>query len=367
MKSDDLEKLIQSGKYPLCISLIIPTDRLSKARNYELLKNAMRKARKLMSHHQVPDEVNDRLNIQLDTAFIHVPKTVSAGLGIYISPDEHRVVLFPFEVKQKIIVAEQFEIRDLLYLREYAARYCVLNLSKKGVQLYEGTLNTLTEVKDGNFPLLYHDTFEYAHATRADSTNSSLKGFEREKNEITEIRLTAVFRDADVYVRKYLADDTRVLVAGTQRMIALFRKVSQLKHHLAGQISGSYNDNHLEQLQQAAWETIIRIRSKAIDEQIEVIKEKRNGLVAEGMRQAWEQASEGKGQLLLVEKDFHRRAYCKPGEQKLYLQPPVEPYEVIPDAVDTLIDVVRSRKGDVVFTENGKLEDFAHLALVLRY
>jgi hypothetical protein len=367
MKSDDLEKLIQSEKYPLCISLIIPTDRLSKARNYELLKNAMRKARKLMSHYRVPGEVSNRLNHQLEAVFVRVPKTVSAGLGIYLSPDEHWFVLFPFDVKQKIIVGEQFEIRDLLYLREYAARYCVLNLSKKGVQLYQGTLNTLTEVNDGNFPLLYHDTFEYARATRADSTSNSLKGFEREKNDITEIRLTAVFRDADAYVRKYLADDTRILVAGTQRMIALFRKVSTLKHHLAGQVSGSYNENHFEQLQQAAWETIIRIRSKAIDEQIEAIREKRNGLVVEGMRQAWEVASEGKGQLLLVEKDFHRRGYRKPGERKLYLQPPVEPYEVIPDVVDTLIDVVRSKKGDVVFTENGKLEDFAHLALVLRY
>ncbi len=76
---------------------------------------------------------------------------------------------------------------------------------------------------------------------------------------------------------------------------------------------------------------------------------------------------EGRGLMLLVEKDLHHRGYRKDEPGTLHLQPPTKPYTIIPDAVDNLIEVVRAKNGKVIFTENNQLEQFNHLALLLRY
>ena len=41
--------------------------------------------------------------------------------------------------------------------------------------------------------------------------------------------------------------------------------------------------------------------------------------------------------------------------------------DVIPDAVDEVIETVLNKGGEVVFTENGQLDTYQRIALVLRY
>jgi hypothetical protein len=60
-------------------------------------------------------------------------------------------------------------------------------------------------------------------------------------------------------------------------------------------------------------------------------------------------AMEGRGLMLLVEKDLHHRGYRKDEPGTLHLQPPTKPYTIIPDAVDNLIEVVRAKNGKVIF------------------
>ncbi|MFZ6014666.1 MAG: hypothetical protein ACOYXT_30275 [Bacteroidota bacterium] len=366
MKNEEIDRLIQHSQSP-SISVIIPLDATDKKTNYETLKKSLQKAKALLKNRAIEEGVKNKINIKLDTVLTYIPERFSNGLGVFISPTQSAIIPLPFKVKLKVAVNDCFETRDLLYLKQYSSPYFVLNLSKKGVHLYYGTMDEFMEVKDGKFPLPYADQFEYERASIANSSSSALKSFERDKNEISEIRLKATFSEADVFVKHHLSNDVKLLLAGTQKMIALFNSVTTLKSQIAGIISGSYSESNFNKLCESTWRTIIRVRNREIARQIEEMKEKRNGHLAEGVQEAWTAATEGKGLLLMVEKDLHHRAYRKETGNKLHLHPPKKPYGIIPDAVDDLIKIVRKKKGKVVLTDNDQLKAFDHLALQLRY
>lgn len=366
MKPFQIDSLINRDKSP-CISIIIPTDRINASKNYELLKKSIKKAKALLLSKALPEDVTKELISKIDMSSTRIPETVSEGLGFFISQAQYNVVTFPFKVKHKVIVDNSFSHRDLFYLKQYSTPYYVLNLSKRGVHLLKGNLDELDEIKNEKFPLLYEDQFEYEPASAASSNSNSLKGYEKEKTQITEIRLRSVFRDADASVKPLLSDETKLLLAGTQKMISLFAGVTTLGDHLNGKVTGSYDENNIQRLRENAWSAFCRISKKEIARQVEDLQEKRNGHLAEGIRQAWAAAIEGKGLMLVVEKDFHHLAYRKEGLNRIQLQPPEKPYAIIPDAVEDVIEAAYSKKGKLVFTENGQLKEFDHVALVLRY
>ena len=83
--------------------------------------------------------------------------------------------------------------------------------------------------------------------------------------------------------------------------------------------------------------------------------------------EVWRSANLGRGKTLYVEADYH-----EPGrlDESSMLLLPVDNAmgpDVIPDAVDEVIEMVISKGGEVVFTESGALEKYQRIALVLRY
>lgn len=366
MKNELLDTLLKSNE-PACVSIIIPTDRVNTKKNIELLKKSIKEAKALLMARKLPDDVTNETITRIDMSIIRMPETVSEGLGFYISQHQFAVVTFPFEVRHKVIVGGSFALRDLLYLKQYSVPYFVVNLSKKGVQLFKGVLDDLEEIKDEKFPMLYEDQFEYQPAALANSSSNSLKSYEKEKNQITEIRLRSVFRDADAHVRKLLSEGTKVFLAGTQKMISLYTSVTELGDRITGKVAGSYDGNNLSKLRENSWLAYCRVSKSQIAKRIIDLQEKRGGHLAEGVQEAWTSAANGKGLRLMVEKDLHHLAYRKEGQDTIQLQPPQKPYTIIPDIVDELIDTVQSHGGEVLFTENGQLKEFHHLALVLRY
>lgn len=366
MKTTEIDKLINNVEES-CVSIIIHTDRVDKTKNYESLKKAIQKAKALLKVQRFTIGVKSELGTKIDQLIPQIPVGLSDGLGIYISLTQSAIATFPFPVEQKVKVGKTFEARDLLYLKQYGLLYYVLSLSKKGVHLFKGELNELEEIKDEKFPLSYRDDFEYERASIADSSASSLKGFEKEKGEISEIRLKAVFREADVLIAPRLGDGRQLLLAGTQKKISLFNAVTDHEKHIIGKISGSFNKNNFIKLKESAWQAYVRFRKNEFVRLIQNLDENDNKHIAEGIEEAWTAADEGKGLMLFVERDYHHRAYRKDAQNNPHFQPPKKPYTVIPDAVDNLIKMVESKNGKVLLTENDQLKDHGHLALVLRY
>ena len=83
--------------------------------------------------------------------------------------------------------------------------------------------------------------------------------------------------------------------------------------------------------------------------------------------EVWRLAHEGRGHLLLVERDFHFPAKVDETGRHLTPADDVTAPGVMDDAVDEIIEMVLSKQGQVVFLENGQLEAHQRIALILRY
>ena len=88
-----------------------------------------------------------------------------------------------------------------------------------------------------------------------------------------------------------------------------------------------------------------------------------------GIANVWTAAQERKGGLLVVEKDYACKAKIGSDKYDLILDDLDidEPYVTLKDAVDDIIELVVKSRGDIVFVNNGKLEEFNKIALITYY
>ena len=92
------------------------------------------------------------------------------------------------------------------------------------------------------------------------------------------------------------------------------------------------------------------------------------GLGVEGIEEVWQAARQGRGALLLVEKDYKKTGFiAKEDDTVLHLVPPHTAHEILPDAIEKTIALVLQKNGKIIFTENDALADCQRIALITRY
>ena len=376
MKSEKLlgEELLtmQKEKGKICVSIIVPTHRLSPERRVDKLEveRALDNARQFLQFRYTEPQIKPLLQA-LDELYKEIDFTHNSdGLGLYVSPNIKFSVQFPFPVEEKVMVGDNFELRDLLYKVNYANPYFVLLLTEKRVRLFEGIWGEINEIKDKNFPKEYKE--EYIYNPPSQSTSyagySHVKGFEKDKSELEAIRFKDFFRHTDKLLNDYLVNNTPLILLGVEKELAWFENISVHKKNIIGKITGSYNYSNPTQLADMAWPVM---RSHLDNERVQLIKEftEKIGehLGISGIQEVWQAAKEGKAFKLLVEKDFRSPGFVDKDAYRLYLRPPQTPHKVLADAVDDIIEMVLEKNGQVFFTDNGMLKDYQRVALITRY
>jgi hypothetical protein len=87
-----------------------------------------------------------------------------------------------------------------------------------------------------------------------------------------------------------------------------------------------------------------------------------------GLSQVWRSTMEGRGRLLIVERDYRQAARKVDNNLTISMdEESINPWNSIPDAVDDIIQLTLKNKGDVVFVENGKLKEYQRIVLINRY
>lgn len=370
MNTSDIDMMLAEKGNP-CISIVIPTARFTRERmqNPELIERALLRAKQLLTNSAWPTDKIMALNAKLDSMLDKIGYIrFQEGLAIFISPNVFKITLLPFPVKEKVILGKTFEIRDLIYFGQFLKPYYLLTISKKRVRLFKGSGHDLQEIINNDFPKQYIEEYEYARPSIG-SSSSALKDFERDKSILQETRQKSFFKQADDTLIKYIREDTPLFVAGVGEELANFEHVTHHVKNIAGKIAGNYDIDAVHPLAESAWKQIKEIVKASHDELLLKLHEdvgKR--LAVDGIRDVWKAAKEGKGLTLLLEKDYQVTAYRDPlSDSNIYLTPPVGKYEVITDAADDVIEVVKEKGGNVVIVENGELKNFERVAMILRY
>ncbi|HJW15643.1 MAG TPA: hypothetical protein VJ499_00905, partial [Flavisolibacter sp.] len=170
----------------------------------------------------------------------------------------------------------------------------------------------------------------------------------------------------DIYISK---KDSQVIVCGVKSVTASFLNHSKHDDKIVGVLHGNYSHLNETELGQLVLPLLLAEQEeKMLDEISELEEKKGEGLVEEGILDVWAAITEGRGYILLVEKDYDVKVYYdKNYPLEIHMTPPVHTPGILENAVDKLIEMLLNKKGKVLFLNNGMLGDHKQIALITRY
>jgi len=351
-------KQLQSLINVPALSILLPTHRTSPDNKQDPIrvKNLVDEARERLAKEFSIRELEPLLN-RLETLVseIDYPHTLD-GLALYVSHDFAKLYYLPFSVPARVVIDKTFATRDLVYGLHRALRYWVVLLSQGSTRLLAGTGETLEEVQDENFPI--------------QMTGPGATGpipFDADSSYLDD-RHRRFFQQVDSAFTGYAQDESLPLVVGgVVRQISFFQEVSQYTSAIAGTLSGNFDKATIAELSQQVWPIAQSVLEAKKDNALQALDAAMSSSsVVSTIEEAWRLAQEGRGKLLLVEKNYHVPAVLtENGGLELVEQPGGT--EVMDDAVDEVIEAVLAKGGEVAIVNDGALSIHQRIALTLRY
>jgi ACT domain-containing protein len=352
----ELNQLQSLVKIP-ALSILLPTHRTSPDNKQDPIrvKNLVDEAKERLAAEFSNQELEPLLK-RLDTLVntIDYPHTLD-GLALYVSHDFAKLYDLPFSVPARVVIDQTFATRDLVYGMHRAQRYWVLLLSQSYTRFFAGTGETLEEVQDGVFPM---------QMTGPGAT--APMPFEADSSYLDD-RHRRFFQQVDSAFTTYEDETLPIVVGGVDRQISFFREVSQHSGSIVGTLSGNFDKATIHELAPQVWSIVQTARK---EQQANALRSLDAAVssrsVVSSIEEAWKLANEGRGKLLLVEKNYHVPAILdEEGRFEVVNQPGGT--DVMDDAVDEVIEAVLAMGGDVAIVDDNALSTHQRIALTLRY
>lgn len=353
----DLKELQSLVSTP-SLSILLPTYRNfpDNKKDSIRVKNLVNEAKERLSQEFSNREIAPLLQ-QLETLVgeINYPHTLD-GLALFVSPDFAKLFYLNFPVRERVVIDRTFATRDLVYGMHRMRRYWVLLLSQASTRLLLGTGENLEEIQDGNFPM-----------EMTGPAGTTPIPYEADSSYIDD-RHRRFFQKVDEAFNTYAQDESLpLIVGGVVRQISFFQEVSQYADAIAGTVTGNFDKATLPELQPQVWPIALSTRKEKHDRALKALCDAvGEQKVVSILEEVWKLAQEGRGKLLLVEKNYHVPAVVtESGGLKVVEE--VGGSEVMDDAIDEIIEAVLLQGGEVALMDDGTLSDYQKIALVLRY
>ncbi len=281
------------------------------------------------------------------------------GLALFVNEAIAQSARLPFEIDARVVLGESFATRDLVRALNRSPRYWALSLGEQPTRLYAGVRDSLVAVQGWGFPLHYEPTSDTGPGPGEFGVEWSTYQLDRHRQ---------FFHTVDGLLDPLLAADPQPLVlVGVQRYLSVFSEVSRHASAVIGALAGSPAKTSEADLARLAWPII----QEALHQQRLAMAETLSRAVgahraASGMEDVWPLAQQGRGDVLLVEEDFHYPARLDPSGR--FLKPADNPAApgVLDDAVEELVTTVLTKGGRAVFMDPDTLAQHQRVAMVLR-
>jgi hypothetical protein len=361
MTVKDLATLTPSG-YP-AVSLLMPTHRTPPENQQDpiRLRNLLAEAKRRLEEDQsVPREVAEEIYEEIADAAAHVDlRQLGDGLALFASPGEVHVRMLHTPVQEQVVVADSYQVHDVVADAARRHRYWVLVLSEQPTRLWSGDGPNLVEVTSHGFPFTHEGPGGTTGLPRDYGQRPSAHRDERHRQ---------FFRDIATALAEIDAMDSRPLfVLGVERYLAFFAE--EWGRPIAGTVKGNYDHAgapEVYRLLTAQLEAHTAIEQVAALEKLDVARGANR--FAAGLPEVWALARQGRGAHLLVEEGFHSPAWVH-GD---HLHPPDQephrdsPAVLVDDAVDDIVEAVARNGGEVTFVRDGSLASDGRIALIVR-
>jgi hypothetical protein len=351
-----LNKLMEVKEYP-CVSILLPTHRTApdNQKNAIRLKKLVRQASDMLEKELGKrDSKGLTEKIVKLVARVDISRTLD-GLALFVNKDIEQMVDIPFRVKERVIIDKTFATRDLIKSVNRGTNYFILDLSLHRARLVSCFRDQATEITQNGFPM--QSEFEMLELNPTD--------FSREKKK----QIKEFFNRVDkTFLANYNFGDTKLVIAGVQKNLSLYREATDSKGIIYEQLEGNYEATSVHDLGKKAWELV---REKNKKERHTALNEIQNAIsaqkLASGITEVWRFANEGRVNMLVIEEDYHISA-ASGNDNNIILDVSDFPEkDIMPDAVDEVAEIVVDKGGKVIFVDNGTLGKYHKIAAILRY
>lgn len=117
--------------------------------------------------------------------------------------------------------------------------YLILSLSREKISLVRVNGSRCEEISDENFPVTLVQESGNSKPPGF-SFGKLLKSFRGDRSISGEVKFIGLLRSADERLKGYLRKGDSLLVAGPEKEIREFEKITHNKSRIAGEIAGSY-------------------------------------------------------------------------------------------------------------------------------
>ena len=360
MNRQQLQEIQAMREYP-SLSIIAPTHRTAPDNLQDPIrvKNMVSEATSRLLDEFPKREVEpllERLEFLIDE--IDWRYTLD-GIALFANKNFAARFDLPFSPSERVAIDESFATRDLVFAQNRSPRYYVLVLSEQPTRLFEATHDKLEEVRSG-FPLEH---------TGPGGATAMPGGHGVQQSAYRDEYDRQFFRKVDQELSQVLAaDPLPIVVTGVTRNLAFWDELSTNKAQCAGTLEGSHDSTNHHELGQLVWPVMQKYmasqRAEVLERLGDAIGAKK---YAAGMGECWQMAQEGRGEVLLVEEDFHYPGQLHPSGLLMPAEADLADADFMGDAVDDLIECVLDKGGRVVFVDNGGLETHGRVAMITRY
>lgn len=360
--ADSIEEVIKMPKYLPCISLIMPFDPkmgLKKELDYKL-KTAVDKIEKEINATYPSEKAKPVLKkLQQILSGLNY-YTHKKSIAIFVSPMVEKVYYLDMPIEEKIIIDDSFEIRDLIYSKKQIHKYLLVVLSSKWTKIFLGNTSHFIRITS-NVP---DNIAAYKNDIAEKTANFS------DENKRKEILLDKFLRHTDNGLRLLLqAYRLPIFVMGTTKTIGHFKSITHNSKQIIDYIPGNYEESTESELQNIMspyiydWKLLLQ---NSLLKNIEDAMSHKKAV--SGITQVWKAATQKRGRLLIVEKNFYYPADQSATPEVIFKHEEVVKNSFfIKDAVDEIIEKVLISGGDVEFVEEGLLKEYEKIALIEYY
>lgn len=362
MNEQALRELQQVRESP-ALSILLPTyykssDDLQQnpVRFKKLMRQAIDRLLEKHSKSELKSLLKNLDDVTESIDFDHPQK----GLAVFVSNSVAKSFPLSFTVDEQVVIEENFATRHLVHARNRSKRYYLLLLTLDICRLYECQRDQLHEIHFNGFP----------YKNQQDDVNTEWTGdFGVDRGRYDTRQGREFLHQVDESVDAIIGDNELPLViAGVQRNLASFDKISKNRDRVIATVEGSYEKTPIPELAQIVWgaarKGFDRKRKEVLDQLDNAVGAKQ---FASGIDGVWRMAQEGRVATLLVEEGYHFPASVSDDGLSIKGVPENHTHNTVADAVDEVIETVLQRSGQVVFQEQGALDEHKQIAAITRF
>ncbi len=279
------------------------------------------------------------------------------SLLIFVNENFAEFVTLPVQVKQEVIIGNNFHTREVIKARSQSKEYYVLVLSHFQARLLHArednlvkefsdeagfTVNNLGQVND--------------YQVRVNIENES-SGF-----------IAELFNNTDkLFKEVYFKQPLPVVIASEESNYHKFKNVADMPENIIGHINKNRDDHKAPAVVKEAWKVVQEyVKKQQESYKVELEDAQNNNLLVSEISEIWRAINEGRGDLLMVEETLHQPAQIMENGF-ISISDSGNGGEIVDDVVDEIIEANMRMGGRICFLPSGSLEDFSGMVLKARY